>query len=211
MLVTAFAPMAFFLSAVYSESLYLALSVGALLCGAPAVAGRSSACSARSPAATRSAGIVLLLPALMLYLYGPREDRPPDFPRARGGLTAPRYRLRPDVAVARAGAGRARRCTCSTSALAGGDALAPFHAQDVWGRHFAGPYLGVWDGLQAAFEGARQLLSFQQRHVYFPIAGGSAFVARRAQPAAARFPARGDRRRSIGVAAHGCRSPTART
>ena len=49
----------------------------------------------------------------------------------------------------------------------------PFHAQDVWGRHFAGPYLGVWDGAKAAFEGARQLLSLQSHHVYFPIAAGS--------------------------------------
>ena len=58
-------------------------------------------------------------------------------------------------------------------ALAGGDALMPFHAQDVWGRHFAGPYLGVWDGVKAAFAGARQLLSCQRAHVYFPAAGGS--------------------------------------
>ena len=50
------------------------------------------------------------------------------------------------------------------------------HAEDVWGRHFAGPYLGVWDGVKAAFEGARQLLSFQRHHVYFPSAGGSPFV-----------------------------------
>jgi hypothetical protein len=47
----------------------------------------------------------------------------------------------------------------------------------VWGRHFAGPYGGVWDGMKAAFEGARQLLSFQRHHVYFPAAGGSSFVS----------------------------------
>ncbi len=61
--------------------------------------------------------------------------------------------------------------------LHGGDPLAPFHAQNVWGRHFAGPYLGVWDGVKAAFEGARQLLSAQTAHVYFPIAAGSPFIA----------------------------------
>ncbi len=61
-------------------------------------------------------------------------------------------------------------------ALSGGDALMPFHAEDVWGRHFAGPYLGVWDGMKAAFEGARQLLSFQRSHLYFPRAPGSPFV-----------------------------------
>jgi hypothetical protein len=46
----------------------------------------------------------------------------------------------------------------------------------VWGRHFAGPYLGVWDGVRAAFQGARQLLSFQRSHVYFSSGGGSPFV-----------------------------------
>ena len=61
--------------------------------------------------------------------------------------------------------------------LSGGDPLAPLHAQDVWGRHFAGPYVGIWDGVKAAFEGARQLLSFQRSHVYFPIASGSPFVS----------------------------------
>ncbi len=55
-------------------------------------------------------------------------------------------------------------------ALAGGDALAPFHAEAVWSRHFAGPYGGVWDGAKAAFEGLRQLLSFQRPHVYYPAA-----------------------------------------
>jgi hypothetical protein len=61
-------------------------------------------------------------------------------------------------------------------ALVGGDALAPFHAEAVWNRHFAGPFGGVWDGAKAAFEGLRQLLSFQRRHIYYPAAGGSPFV-----------------------------------
>jgi hypothetical protein len=54
----------------------------------------------------------------------------------------------------------------------GGDALMPFHAQAVWSRHFAGPYVGVWDGAKVAFEGVRQLFS-QGHRVYFPAAGGS--------------------------------------
>ena len=104
--------------------------------------------------------------------------------------------------------------------LSGGDALAPFHAQDVWGRHFAGPYLGVWDGIKAAFEGVRQLLSVQRAHVYFPAAGGQPGRRRRPQPDAARVPARG-RAGVVGVLrmlplAYGvyviarsrCRSPT---
>lgn len=175
-LVTALSPMAFFFSAVYSEALYLALSVGLFWSarqGRWALVGVLGALAA----ATRSTGLVLLAPALMIYLYGPRADRPADrVGAARGSRLRPAYRLRPDVlwlalvpaGVALFGLGLA---------LGGGDALAPFHAQNVWGRHFAGPYLGVWDGLKAAFEGARQLLSFQRRVVYFPAATGSPSVA----------------------------------
>jgi hypothetical protein len=172
-MLTAFAPMAFFLSAVYSEALYLALSVGLFYAarrGRFALAGALAALAG----ATRSTGLVLLLPALVLYLYGPREDRVPDRPLARG--LSPRYRLRKDMlwlALAPVGL----LLYMLYLGLAGGDALAPFHAQDVWGRHFAGPYLGIWDGLQAAFEGARQLLSMQQAHAYFPAGGESPFVA----------------------------------
>jgi Mannosyltransferase (PIG-V) len=170
-LVTALAPMAFFFSAVYSESLYLALSVGLFWCarqGRWAWAGALGALAV----ATRSTGLVLALPALMLYLYGPREDRVPDFARR----LRPRYRLRPNIlwlTLLPAGLG----LYMAYLGLSGGDPLAPFHAQDVWGRHFAGPYVGVWDGMKAAFEGARQLLSAQRTHVYFPIAAGSPFVS----------------------------------
>jgi hypothetical protein len=171
-MVTAFSPMAFFFSAVYSEALYLALSVGLFYAarrGRFALVGVLGALAG----ATRSAGIVLLLPAAMLYLYGPREDRPPDFPRARA--LAPRYRLRADALwLALVPAGLV--LYMAYLALAGGDALAPFHAQDVWGRHFAGPYLGMWDGVRAAFGGARQLLSAQQSHLYYPVDGNSAFI-----------------------------------
>jgi Mannosyltransferase (PIG-V) len=172
-LLTAFAPMAFFLSAVYSEALYLALSVGVFYAarrGHFALVGVLAGLAG----ATRSTGIVLLLPALILYLYGPREDRPPDYPHARG--LAPRYGVRRDLlwlALAPAGL----LAYLAYLGLAGGDPLAPFHAQDVWGRHFAGPYLGIWDGVQAAFEGARQLLSMQQAHLYFQTGGEGAFVA----------------------------------
>ncbi len=211
-LVTALAPMAFYFSAVYSESLYLALSVGLFWCarqGRWVWVGVLGALAA----ATRSTGIVLALPALMLYLYGPREDLAPDLepeeyplsrardadrasyarPREVGGDRAhvlamlalltvparrlrPRYRLRMNIlwlGLLPGGLVLYMAYLC----LHGGDALAPFHAQNVWGRHFAGPYLGVWDGVKAAFEGARQLLSAQRAHVYFPAAAGSPLVS----------------------------------
>lgn len=166
-LLTALSPMAFYFSALYSESLYLALSVGVFLCARRGQWGRAAALGALA-SATRNTGVLLMLPLALLYLYGPREDRAPDRPLA--GSLRPRYRLRVDVlwlALVPAGLG----LYLAHLALAGGDPLSPFHAQTVWGRHFAGPYGGIWDGAKAAFEGARQLLSFQRHHLYYPPAG----------------------------------------
>jgi hypothetical protein len=195
-MLVAFAPMGLYFSAVYSESLYLALSVGLFWCarhGRWMWVGLLGAAAA----ATRNAGIVLALPALLLYLYGPREDRPPDRRgvqgedrrerRSRGVLAVvprlrvasrlrPRYRVRRDVlwlGLVPFGLG----LYMTYIGLSGGDPLLPFHAEAVWGRHFVGPFVGAWDGVKAAFEGARQLLSFQRQHVYFPIAAGDPFVS----------------------------------
>jgi hypothetical protein len=195
-LVTAFAPMAFYFSAVYSESLYLALSVGVFWCarqGRWAWVGMLGALAG----ATRSAGLVLALPVAILYLYGPREDRAPDFPRARksgamerngvagersrawGWLrerSGTRYRVRRDALwLAALPAGTA--AFMGYLALAGGSPLLPFHAQEVWNRHFAGPYVGGWDGARAAFDGLRQLLSLQSHTIYFKLAGGSPLIS----------------------------------
>jgi Mannosyltransferase (PIG-V) len=201
-LAMALAPMAFFFSAVYSESLYLALSVGLFWCarhGRWAWVGVLGALATM----TRSAGLVLALPALMLYLYGPREDRPPDFepqrgshgiagdrasgpPFARHGLgtaarmlgsaVRPRYRLRMSIAwlmLIPVGL----LAYMAYLSLLGGDPLAPLSAQSDWGRHFAGPYVGVWDGVKAGLQGAGQLLSGQSAHLYYPAAAGSPMIA----------------------------------
>jgi hypothetical protein len=181
-LLTAFAPMAFYFSAIYSESLYVALSVGLFVC---ARRGRwaGAALLGALASATRSTGVVLLVPLLLLYLYGPREDRVPErLPApAQARLAAllagvrPRYRLRRDalwLGLVPLGLG----LYMAHLALAGGDPLAPFHAEAVWKRHFAGPYGGIWDGAKAAFAGLRQLLSLQRHHLYYPVAGGSPFI-----------------------------------
>jgi hypothetical protein len=205
-LLVAFAPMAFYFSAVYSESLYFALSVGVFLCARRGQWAKAASLAALA-SATRSTGIVLMVPLVLLYLYGPRSDRAPD--RSDGGRSprgdgrpaeqnasalrrsalwqagsamgslreavTPRYRVRSDalwLALAPVGL-----CLYMAHlALVGGDALAPFHAEAVWKRDFAGPYGGVWDGAKAAYEGLRQILSWQRRHVYFPVAGGSPFI-----------------------------------
>ncbi|HTA13930.1 MAG TPA: mannosyltransferase family protein, partial [Solirubrobacteraceae bacterium] len=187
-LLSAFAPMAFYFSAAYSESLYLALSVGLFLCARRGQWGSAAMLGALA-SATRSNGVVLIVPMAMLYLYGPREDRAPDrllgeallIPGKRPSVLSlrralrPRYRMRRDalwLALVPVGLG----LYMGHLALVGGDALAPFHAEAIWSRHFAGPYGGVWDGARAAFDGLRQLLSFQRHHVYYPAAGGSPFI-----------------------------------
>jgi hypothetical protein len=195
-LLTAFAPMAFYFSAIYSESLYFALSVGLFLCGRR---GRwaTAALLGALASATRSTGVVLILPLLLLYLYGPREDREPERATTRSsdalaaghslagrarrmlagftGALRPRYRLRREALwLALVPLGLV--LYMAHLGLAGGDPLAPFHAEAVWKRHFAGPYGGVWDGAKAAFAGLRQLLSFQRAHNYYPAAGGSPFI-----------------------------------
>jgi hypothetical protein len=164
--VTALFPMSFFFSAVYSESLFLALSVGAVYFARLdrwALAGLLGGLAA----ATRSAGVVLLVPLVLIHLWG---TAPPSLRTLR--------RPRAEVLwLALVPLGLAAYCVYLQ--LEGLDPLAPFHAQDIWFRSFAGPFGGVWDGAVAAWDGARQLLSGQRGHVYFDKAGGDPFLAAR--------------------------------
>src|SRR4051812_18054931 len=129
-------PGAVFFSAVYSEALYLMLSVG---CVYAARTGRWPAAGALGAlgAATRSAGVLLVVPLAVLWLAR-GERRPRDAAW---------------IAVVPAGLA----AFSAAIALGGGDALAPFHAQDIWFRHFAGPFAGVWDGTTAAWRGLHHL------------------------------------------------------
>jgi hypothetical protein len=131
---------------VYTDSLFLALSIGVFLC---ARRGRFAAASllATAACADRNTGILLLAPLLVLYLYGPREDRPPDFALARG--MRPRYRVAPDAAwLIAAPVGLAAYLAYCAAAF--GDALAPLHGERYFGHHFTGPFLGLWNAVNAA-------------------------------------------------------------
>ena len=165
-LVTALFPMSFFFSAVYSESLFLALSVGAVYAARRERWVWAGALGALA-ATTRSAGVVLLVPLVLVYLF--------DGGRLRWSARRP---LRPDVLwLGLVPLGLA--AYCAFLALQGLDAFAPFNAQEVWFRSFAGPFHGIWDGAVAAVEGARQLLSGARTPVYFQAAGGDPFVVAR--------------------------------
>lgn len=159
----AFFPASFFLSAVYSESLFLALSAGTFLAarrGAWAWAGAIGGLAA----ATRSTGVLLVVPIVLLALYGPRDDRPgPARAPATGrGRWRPRFAPGPELAWAALmplGLG----AYLGYLALAGLDPFGPFRAQQAWLRELTLPFGGAWDGLRAAWAGVGTL------------AGGGAF------------------------------------
>ncbi|MEA2405814.1 MAG: hypothetical protein QOE08_2461 [Thermoleophilaceae bacterium] len=171
-LLLALFPGALYFGAPYSESLFLLLSVGAFYA---ARTGRWAWAGALAGAAsgTRSAGILLLAPLVVLYLYGPRTDRAPD--ATDPPWWKPRHRPRRDIAwLALAPAGLAAYTLYL--AVTAGDAFAYLHLQDQWFRSFAGPFAGVWDGAVAAWDGVRQLASGSREHVYFTAAANDPFV-----------------------------------
>jgi hypothetical protein len=174
-LLIAFCPMAYFFSAVYSESLFMVLSLACIL---RARSGRwaSAALLGALAAAERNSGVMLAVPVTLMYLYGPRTDAGARLSRwaaDRGGLARvlPRYAPRPSllwVALIPLG-------FCAYIAFLGisaGEASAPFHAQAVWFRSFAGPFGGVWNGAVAAWDGLRQILHGPAPPTYFTQAGG---------------------------------------
>jgi hypothetical protein len=144
-------PGALWFGAPYSESLFLLLSVGtfyAARTGRWWVAGVLAALAS----ASRSAGIVLVVPLLVLWLRSrPRRARDLGW-----------------IALAPLGLA----CYSIYLAAAVGDGFAYLHLQDVWFRSFAGPFGGVVDGAVAAWDGLRQLASGSHTHVYFTAAGG---------------------------------------
>lgn len=156
-LALAFSPMSFFFSAVYGESLFLALTVGAVLAARRdrwAWAGVLGALAA----ATRSTG-VLLLAALILLAWSARVP----WRRAAWLALVPLGLAAFPVGLA----------------LGGLDWRAPFDAQEVWLREWAGPFGGLLDGAAAAWDGARQLLSGSREPVYFARAAGDPFAIAR--------------------------------
>jgi hypothetical protein len=147
LLLLSFFPTALFFGIPYSESMFLLLAVSAFLAartGNWAVAGLVLALAS----ATRVPGLLLLVPVLLLYLYGPRTDREPDTERGR----RPRYRLRPDAAwLLLAPLGLVAFSAYLQLTL--GDSLAWIDAQTLFGRHTVDPLTGAWAGIREAGKG----------------------------------------------------------
>ena len=158
-LLIAFCPVSFFLSAVYTESLFLALSVG---CVYAARRERWALCGALGflAAISRNGGIALSIPTAIISRYGARE-----VPLTRWGAAAahgfarllPRNRLRVDVLwLALIPAGLC--CYLAYLGIRYGDTLAPFRVESVWYRHSTFPLTTIWHGAQQAWHGLRQLI-----------------------------------------------------
>jgi hypothetical protein len=167
-------PTSIFLSAVYTESLFLALTVGAFY-AARRERWLVAALLGALAGATRSAGVLLLAPLGLMYLYGPRDGGVPVRRRAprwlrRGGRAAmdlwPRFGLvaegrAPIAWLALIPAGLLAYCAYLAVKL--GTPLAPFAAEQVWGRSFAGPFGGAIQGVLGAPAALRHVLGGTQR------------------------------------------------
>jgi Mannosyltransferase (PIG-V) len=154
LLLLAVFPGSLFFGAPYSESLFLLASAGAFYAARTGHWAAAGACAAAA-SATRSAGLVLLLP-LALFWWSSRPRRARDAAwLALAPLGVAGYAL--------------------FLGLSEGDALRFLEVQDAWSREFAGPFVGAWDGLRAAIDGARQLGSGQRSHVYYSEAGGDPY------------------------------------
>lgn len=142
-------PMALFLGAVYSESLYLLLSIGAFFL---ATRGRLLAAGAVVGLAilTRSSGLALL-PVLLLF----------------GWRSGERVRAAGSVACALAIAAAWPLWLWARI----GDPFIFLDAQrNGWARELSpfGPLAGIWRGIEAAWAGVRQLIEGAGGAVYWP-------------------------------------------
>lgn len=151
-------PGSLWFSAAYSESLFLMVSVGAVLAARVErwwLAGLLGALGA----ATRSAGLLLVVPLALLWW---------DAHRA-----APARVRWPSLAwVGVVPLGLA--AYVAYLAATGAPADAPFSSQDTWHRALRGPWAGVWDGAVAAWDGVRQVLHGPPPPLYFNKAAGDA-------------------------------------
>jgi hypothetical protein len=146
-------PMTLFLQAVYSEALFLLLTVAAFL-----LAERTRFLPAGIVAGlallTRPVGVALLPPLALLAWRSPGRARA----LARLATAPVLFLVYPLVLWWQRD-----------------DPWAFARAQDIWSRHlsYAGPLGGIWDGLRAAWAGVRQLVSGSHTTTYWPAVDGT--------------------------------------
>lgn len=138
-LLLALFPTSFFFSAVYTESLFLMLSLGAIYA---ARLDRWAVASllAAAASASRINGLLLVVPLGLTYLYGPRRASAPD---GRLAWWRPRYRItRSALWLLLVPAGLA--AFLGYLWVSHDAPLAPFQVQEAfWHHQFAGPFGAV--------------------------------------------------------------------
>jgi Mannosyltransferase (PIG-V) len=139
----AFFPTAFYFSAVYSESLFLALSVGCIYCARRGRWGWAAVLAALATG-TRAAGVTLVVPLLIMALQSPNQSGHARGVRAAASIAAPFAGLLAYAAYVRA-----------TTRFG---ATAPFKAHSEWTREFKGPIIGFWGGVKNGVAAARSFL-----------------------------------------------------
>jgi mannosyltransferase PIG-V len=150
LLLLAVFPAALFFGAPYSESLFLLVSVGAFYAARTGSWAWAGLCAGLA-SATRSAGLLLLLPLAIVWWR--QSDR-------RLGQAA--WLLLAPLAVA---------IYALYLGIAEGDALRFLDVQEAWLREFAGPLGGAWEGTVYAWDGVKQLLAGSSEKDYFEESG----------------------------------------
>jgi hypothetical protein len=144
-IVTALFPTSFFLSAIYTEAVFLALTVGCVYSARLGWWGRAGILGALA-SATRLQGVLLLIPLTILLWYGPRDEREPRQNRPLGIRYRPSSRQIAALLLVPLGLltvlGYAEQAT--SYGFTG-----PFEAQEQWGREFTGPIVGVLRGVES--------------------------------------------------------------
>ena len=162
-------PASLFFSAVYTEALFLALSVGSFYAarqGRWAWAGILGGLAAM----TRNVGVMLLVPLVVLYLWGPREDRPGE--RGRFPVRANALWL-----------GLVPLGCAAVAALMWDRFDDPFTAwtsqESYFGRQFKGPFSGVVLGAIKPLQdlAAGHLGGFVNKGALFVVCAGALAIA----------------------------------
>jgi hypothetical protein len=141
-------PMSLFLQAVYSESVYLLLTLAAFVL---AERGRFLPAGVAAGLALLTRPVaVALLPALVLLAWRSPNARPA---LARLAIAPVLFAAYPLLLWQQRG-----------------DPWAFLHAQGIWSRKLspAGPFGGIWNGLRAGWAGVEQLASGSHTHAYWP-------------------------------------------
>jgi hypothetical protein len=144
-------PTAFYWQAVYSESVFLMLSIACIM-WAREERWKLAGVAGLLAVLTRSAGFLLLVPMIVCYFEQRGWDR-----RRIDAQSASLLMVVEGLMV-----------WMAYLSLGFGRPLLFAEVQDQWRRSLAVPTAAIWRGLRSAQQGLRQLLSRQTRHLYWP-------------------------------------------